>query len=135
MYAVMVEAEFILQNFLVSWWALSNKDELVRRGLAGKDHFCAERDESMQKRGEQFCDRYLSINATLHRNAIFFDDQFVENVLGAYKPIFDMILEFDYSDPPPIPEEYKRVVEAGRAPRKTVVEMFRGVLGVAATKV
>ena len=130
MHGEAVEAEFSLQNFLVSWWAETNKDELRERGLIPHGHFDDDRDASMEKRGGEFCERYLKINSTLHRNAIYFDEEFTEAVRTAYSPYFDVIVTLDYDQPPPIPEEFKDIVESGRAPRRAVVTLFRTMLGV-----
>lgn len=130
-----VEAEFSLQNFLVSWWASTNRDELLERGLLPKGHFDDKRDASMEKRGEEFCECYLKINSTLHKNAIFFDEGFIKAVRAAYTPFFDVIVKLDYQQPPPMPKEFKDVVGAGRAPRRAVVALFRTVLGVSASTV
>lgn len=128
-----VEAEFSLQNFLVSWWARTNRDELVARGLLPPGHFDDGRDHSMEQRGQDFCERYLTINASLHRNAIFFDDAVIEAVRAAYTPFFDVIVDLNYEQLPAMPEEFKDVVEAGRAPRRSVVAVFRKMLGVSAS--
>lgn len=130
-----VEAEFALQNFLVSWWALTNRDELVERGLVTKGHFDDKRDALMEKHGEEFCERYLKINSTVHKNAIFFDESFIEAVRAAYTPFFDVIVKLDYQQPPPMPEEFKDVVDTGGAPRRAVVALFRTALGVSASNV
>jgi hypothetical protein len=125
-----VEAEFSLQNFLVSWWAFTNGDELLERGFVPRGHFDDGPATSMEKRGQEFCERYLRINSTLHRNVIFFDEGFTDAVRSAYAPFFDAIVNLEYDQLPPIPEEFKNVVEAGRAPRRAVVALFRTVLGV-----
>lgn len=130
-----VEAEFSLQNFLVSWWALTNRDELLERGLVHEGHFDDKGDASMEKRGNEFCERYLRINSTLHQNAIFFDEGFVEAVRAAYTPFFYVIVKLDYRQLPPMPAEFKDVVKTGGAPRRAVVALFRTVLGVCGSNV
>jgi hypothetical protein len=130
MYAEMVEAEFHLQTFLVSWWASSNKEELIERGLLPQDHFSEERTDSMEERGFEFCERFLKINSTLHRNALFFDDSFIEEITGAYKPFVDTILNFDYNSIPIMPKELKELVTVGRIPRRAIINKFRALLGV-----
>lgn len=131
MHAAMIEAEFSLQQFLVSWWARSNKAELVEGGYLPPGHFDDKASEPFEKRGVDFCESYLKINATLHRNAMFFEDAFIEGVRSAYQPFFDTILALDYNDPPAMPDAYKDVVNAGRAPRRDVIDKFRAILGVA----
>lgn len=130
MHAEAVEAEFSLQNFLVWWWAVTDRETLIERGLVPPGHFDAGRDASMKERGKEFCERYLKINATLHRNAIFFDEEFIAAVRAAYEPFFDVIVRLDYEQLPPMPEEYEDVVETGRAPRRAVIAPFRELLGV-----
>ncbi len=95
MYAEMIEAEFSLQNFLLSWWAYSNKKELIESGRLPQNHFSEERIGSMETRGVEFRERFLKINSTLHRNALFFDDSFIDAVIDAYKPFFDLIQILD----------------------------------------
>jgi hypothetical protein len=130
MYAEMVEAEFSLQNFLVSWWTHSNKEEITERGNLPNDHFVEGNTDSMEKCGLGFCEKFIKINATLHRNALFFDDSFIEGITGAYRPFFDTILALDYGQIPTMPEEFKDVVTVGRTPRLAVIDKFRAVLGV-----
>lgn len=125
-----VEAEGSLQMFLVSWWATTNKEELEERGFITVGVSDDDRDATMEKRGEEFCGRYLRINATLHKNAIFFKEEFTEAIRAAYQPFFEAITAIDYNALPPIPEQYKDVVESGRAPRRAVVALFRSTLGV-----
>jgi hypothetical protein len=131
MHSEMVEAEFSLQNFLVKWWVNSNKEELLGRGLLPHGHFDEARAESMNKRGLEFCEKFTNINATLHRNALFLDDAFIEGIREAYRPFFDMILELDYNNLPVMPDQFKEVVTVGQAPRKAVIDKFRAALGVA----
>lgn len=128
-----VDAELSLQQFLVSWWAFTNKDELLTRGLVSKDHFDINRSTSMEESGKKFCEAYLKINSTLHKNAIFFKEDFIQAIRNAYEPFFHTILELDYDNPPSIPEEFKDVVEAGSIPRRAVIELFRAMLGVSST--
>ncbi len=66
----------------------------------------------------------------LHKNALYFDDQFIENIGNAYKPFFDLILNMGESKPPEFPDEFKEIVTVGQSPRKSVISLFRGALGV-----
>ena len=123
MYAKMVEAELSLQNFLVSWWAHSNQEELIARGFRSNSDFS-------MKRGVEFCESFTEINAMLHKNALYFDDTFIEDVINAYKPFFDTILAFDETQIPVMPDEFKDVVTVGQTPRRSVINLFRTALGV-----
>jgi len=123
----MIEAEFSLQNFLVSWWGRTNRDEIKRKfpslDLSGSF-------DLMESRGGEFCKGYTEINAELHRNALYFEESFMEAIGRAYSPIFDEIIALDYENPPDLPERYKDIVNAGKAPRLAVINEFRKLLGV-----
>jgi len=123
LYSKMLDAEFSLHNFLVNWWAHSNKEEIIARGFPTKEEFS-------MKRGMEFCEVYTEINAMLHKNALYFDDQFIEKISNAYKPFFDVILEIGESEPPEFPNEFKEIVTVGQTPRKSIISLFRGTLGV-----
>jgi len=131
MYAEMIKAEFSLQNFLVSWWAYSNKEELIERGYLPNNHFDGGRVETMEKRGLEFCETFVEINAMLHNNALFFDDSFIAGITSAYDPFFNIVSKLDYKNLPAIPDLLKNAVTAGRAPRLAVINQFRAALGVA----
>lgn len=66
----------------------------------------------------------------LQNNAVHFDDQFIEDVRGAYSPFFDKILYMDTDNPLPFPDEYADIIEKGRELRQSVISLFRGALGV-----
>ena len=123
MYSKMLDAEFSLQNFLVTWWAHSNREEIVARGFPVRGDFSIEK-------GLEFCEAYTEINSMLHRNALYFDDQFIEETRKAYNPFFDVILSMGDSELPKFPEEFKEIVNVGQAPRKSVISLFREALGV-----
>ena len=119
MHSKMVNAEFSLQNFLVSWWGVTNKEELIDREYLPKDHFSKKRMNSMKQRGAEFSERFTEINATLHKNSLYFDDSFIDGITNAYKPFFDNILDFDYDQPSTMPKELKDVVTIGQVPAVT----------------
>lgn len=123
MYSKILDAEFSLQNFLLAWWGHSNKKELISKGLP-------ESYEFSNQRGLEFCETFTEINAMLHKNALYFDDQFIEDIRQAYKPFVDLILNMDILNPPVFPEDYKDLVSTGQAPRQSVIALFRGALGV-----
>lgn len=123
-YAKMLEAEFSLQNLLVSWWAHSNKDEIIAKG------FSADVGEFTNKRGIDFCDAFTEINAMLHKNALYFNENFIDEIRNAYKPFFDIILYLDKDNLPEFPDEFKDVVTVGQVPRRSVISLFRATLGV-----
>ena len=123
-YAKMLKAEFSLQNLLVSWWAHSNKEEIAAKGIS------ANIGEFSNKRGMEFCELFTEINAMLHENALYFNENFVDEIISAYKPFFDIILNLDEDNLPKFPDEFKDVVTVGQAPRRSVIALFRVTLGV-----
>lgn len=122
-YGKALDAEFSLQSFLVTWWAHSNREELP-------DGACPDGQGFSKKRGLEFCEAFTEINAMLHKNALYFDDQFIEGVRGAYNPLFYEILNMDTSNPPPFPDKYAEIIEKGQQPRKSMISLFRRALGV-----
>lgn len=122
-YEKALDAEFSLQNFLVTWWGHSNREELP-------DDACPDSEGFSNKRGLEFCEAFTEINAMLHKNALYFDEQFIKGVHGAYKPFFDEILYMDTSNPPPFPDEYADIIEKGQEPRQSMISLFRRALGV-----
>lgn len=123
MYSKMIDAEFSLQSFLINWWAHSNREETIDRGFPIQGEFSI-------KRGLEFCEAYAEINAMFHKNALYFDESFIEQITKAYKPHFDMILSIGESEPPEFPNEYKDIVTVGQTPRKSMITLFRRTLGV-----
>ncbi len=132
LYADVIDAEFALQNFLVSWWAYSNADVVRTRGKAAVEWRQADSVESMDVRGRQYCEKFTEINANLHKNAIWFDDTFIEEIGAAFKPFSDRIVSMDWEEIPAFPKEFENLVEVGQAPRRSVVGAFRAILGVTA---
>lgn len=124
-YAKMLDAEFSLQNFLVAWWAHSNREEIAEKGFTVNGEFS-------MKRGIEFCEAFTEINAMLHKNALYFDENFIEEIRSAYKPLFDVILNLNEENPGMFPDEFKDVVTVGQSPRRSVIALFRNALGVGA---
>ncbi|MBE4382399.1 hypothetical protein HJ030_04405 [Vibrio parahaemolyticus] len=126
LYEKMLEAELELQNFLLHWWKVTQE---INHGII-ETRVDVVADESMKRRGEAFCEKFLYINAVLHEKALYFDDHFIESVLNAYKPLFDKVLDLNYKQLSTMPEEFNDIVNKGREPRKEVIDMFRKTLGV-----
>lgn len=115
----MIEAEFSLQHFLLHWWT-----NTVHGSEESTGH------QSMSHRGREFCEKFVYINGTLHQKALYFDDAFIEKIISSYKPFFELINSFDYENMPEMPPEFHDVINAGRQPRKEVINYFREALGV-----
>lgn len=124
LYSKMLSAEFSLQNFLLSWWAHSNKDGKIKEYVQGRNI------EFSMSRGIEFCEKFSEINATLHQNALYFDETFIEKIKKSYKPFVETIMQFDENNIPDLPEQYKDIVNAGQEPRSSVINLFREHLGV-----
>jgi len=123
LYSKMLEAEFSLQNFLLAWWAESNKENL-------KSRYENQKVEFSMARGVEFCEKYTEINAILHKNALYFDNVFIQKITESYKPIFETIMSFDDNNIPAFPEKFKDIITAGQEPRSSVIALFREMLGV-----
>ena len=117
------------RRFFLGWWAATDAPGIAERDLDIPPDI-PQSIELMKKRGRNFCESFTEINASLHKNALFFDDKFIRQVIEAYDPFFKLILNVDYNSLPKLPEQYKDVVAAGRVPRQIVIELFRKSLGV-----
>ena len=124
-----VDAEYSLQTFFLGWWAATDTDEIAERGLSIPSETATPLD-TMKKHGRMFCENFTEINSSLHKHALFFDDEFMQKVTDAYDPFFGLILSIDYNSLPELPEKYKDVVSVGRIPRSRIVNLFRKSLGV-----
>ena len=124
-----VDTEYSLQTFFLGWWAITDIDRIAQKDLdVPKDAESAL--DMMENHGMAFRETFLEINASLHKNALIFDDEFIRQVTDAYRPFFELILNFNYDDIPKLPEEYEDVASAGRIPRSSIVKIFRRSLGV-----
>lgn len=124
-----VDAEYSLQTFFMGWWAATDTEGIAEKGLDIPGDFEQSLD-IMKKHGRIFCEKFTEINASLHKNALFFDAEFIRQITDAYDLFFELILSIDYDCLQKLPEEYKDVVSAGRIPRHIVVNLFRKSLGV-----
>ena len=124
-----VDAEFALQAFFVGWWGATDIEQIAERDLDIPGDY-AQSIEVMRRHGAKFCEHFIAINASLHKNALFFDDRFIRRVIDAYDPFFKLVNCVDYTSLPKLPEQYKDVVSVGKIPRKLVVDLFRKSLGV-----
>ncbi len=124
-----VDAEYSLQTFFLGWWTITDIDEVKGKAL-NLPYPTEDALKIMKENGKKFCEYFLEINSSLHKNALFFDDEFIRGVVDAYDPFFKLILNIDYNSLPRLPEEYKDVVVVGRIPRHFVVKLFREALGV-----
>lgn len=116
----MLEAELSLQTFLMKWAIQDskNKDTFERKNL--------ERDHGME-----FCEKFTEINAELHKNALYFGDDFIQKIIDAYHPFFQLILSIDRENPPEFPDSFHDAITTGKTPRISVINIFRNALGVA----
>lgn len=72
--------------------------------------------------GIKFREKFLEINSSLHRNTLFFEDNFIQGIINAYDLFFQLISSIDYDALAPLPKEYKDVVAVGRVPLHLVVK-------------
>ncbi|MCX5864558.1 MAG: hypothetical protein NTW42_05750 [Deltaproteobacteria bacterium] len=91
----------------------------------------------IQDRALNLSEKYLALNACLHKNELFLEQSLVDEVRSAYKPYVDMaqellgvdcdIQQFQSS----LPNKLEDICEVGDAPRKHVVSQFRRYAGLA----
>lgn len=88
-------------------------------------------------RASRFCDKYLELNAALHKNELFFSPEFLEQVRSVYKPYFELGMECmrgteDLAEKlrQELPETMDEIVAVAERPRLQVVQAFRRAAGV-----
>lgn len=116
LYERMVEADFELKAFLMNIKVKNKK--------------------LIDDRAYKFCEKYLELNALLHKNELFLEQSLIDDVRKIYEPYFEVAKEsmdedFDYEGfGDGLPELLDEVIEVGDSPRKRIVERFRKSAGI-----
>lgn len=116
LYEKMVEADFELKAFLMN----------IKVG----------KKELIDDRAYKFCEKYLELNALLHKNELFIEQSLVDEVRKIYEPYFEaakdsMEEDFDFQGfGEGLPEHMDDLLAVGDTPRKRVVEKFRKSAGI-----
>jgi hypothetical protein len=93
--------------------------------------------EFTELRASKFCEKYVELNAVLHKNELFFSSKVFDEVLSVYTPYFELGMECmrgakDAAEElrATLPETLEEVAAVADAPRLQVVQAFRRAAGV-----
>jgi hypothetical protein len=93
--------------------------------------------EFTEARASKFCEKFVELNAALHKNELFFTEALLEQVRGAYKPYFDLSMDCMRGAESnaeklrqELPETLEEITALAGRPRLQVVQAFRKAAGV-----
>lgn len=127
--AEMLKAEYALQRALMCWWLTATKPgqaALSKMPAAAR----GEIPETLATRTQEFLTAATEIKAMLHKNSLYFTEDFAIAVWAEFEPYVSNFASIDPSDPPPLPTEWRSIIEAGQKPRSAVNVLLRELLGV-----
>lgn len=116
LYEVMIDADFEFKALLLN--IKIKKPDLIR------------------DRATKFCEKYLAMNASLHKNELFLDDEIIDEIICAYKPFFDLAINAMESGKPDeyliasLPDTMEDIIGLGDEPRKRAVKVFKRISGM-----
>jgi hypothetical protein len=90
----------------------------------------------IQDRSVKFCEKYLEINSTIHKNELFLDKEVVSEIRAAYQPLFDFAQSYVETGTvtsevqEQLPRTMDEIFALGDKPRSKMVEIFRKLAGV-----
>jgi hypothetical protein len=97
--------------------------------------------EFTEVRASKFCEKYVELNAVLHKNELFLSSGFLEEVRAVYKPYFDLGVECMRGDGSmaeklrhELPETLEEIAVMADKPRICTVQAFRKAAGVDASQ-
>lgn len=116
LYEHMVDADFELKALLMN--IKIGKQDLIR------------------DRAYKFSEKYLEVNACLHKNELFLEESLVAEVRAAYKPYVDLAQMAMANSIQPetarahLPDRMEEIFAVGDGPRRQVVALFRKHAGL-----
>jgi hypothetical protein len=90
----------------------------------------------IRDRSVKFCEKYLEINSTIHKNELFLDKEVVSEIRAAYQPLFDFAQSYVETGTVTsevqagLPRTIDEIFALGDKPRSKMVEIFRKLAGV-----
>ena len=94
------------------------------------------KSELIKNRSVKFCEKYLEINSTIHKNELFLDKEVVSEIRATYQPLFDFAESYIESGTVPpevqeqLPQTMHEIFALGDKPRTKMIEIFRKLAGV-----
>ena len=85
----------------------------------------------IELRANRFCEKYLELNACLHKNELFISQELSDSVRAAYHPFFE-VAQASLGETPDLsrlksvlPSRIEDIFAVGDLPRKQIVQQFR----------
>ena len=93
--------------------------------------------EFTEARASKFCEKYVELNAVLHKNELFFTEALLEQVRSVYRPYFELGMECMRGTEgaaeklrQKLPETLEAITALAGQPRLELVQAFRKAAGV-----
>jgi len=116
LYSLMVDVEFEIKAFLMN----------IKVGY----------QDGIKERSAKLCEKYLEMNALIHKNELFLEDEVVAEIYDAYRPLFeyaqhyvDSVNKEELSNVE-LPNNMDLIMKIGEQPRKTVLKVFKKLSGL-----
>jgi hypothetical protein len=90
----------------------------------------------VRDRAVKFSEKYLELNACLHKNELFLEESVVQSVRAAYEPYFDLarMVMVEHAELAKfrshLPDGMEEIFAVGDGPRKQTVALFRKYAGL-----
>lgn len=90
----------------------------------------------IEERNKKFAEKYLEINTLLHKNDIYMEDEIIEMVQAAYRPIFDVVSEvigtgeMVHYESLAISGSLEDLSKKAEYPRKMVISRIKEIYGI-----
>ncbi|WP_440903710.1 hypothetical protein ACMZOO_12725 [Catenovulum sp. SX2] len=92
--------------------------------------------KSIEERNKNFAEKYLEINALLHKNELYIEDEIIAMVHEAYRPIFDIVSnvmgsgDIAHYETLKLSGSMDSVSKKAETPRKTVIARLKEIYGI-----
>ncbi|TMO56366.1 hypothetical protein [Pseudoalteromonas phenolica] len=92
--------------------------------------------QGIEERNESFVEKYLKINALLHKNELYIEDEIIAMVHEAYRPIFDIVSDvigsgvIEHYDALELSGPMSSLSKKAAAPRKAVIARLKEIYGI-----
>jgi hypothetical protein len=116
LYSHMVDADFEIKTFLMN--------------------LKVENQDGIEERSRKLCEKYLEMNALIHKNELFLEDEVITAIHNAYSPFFEYAQHYvDSANKEEVshielPNDMDSIMKIGEYPRKMVLKVFKKLSGL-----
>lgn len=92
--------------------------------------------EGIDDRNKKFAEKYLEINALLHKSELYIEDEIVTMVRDTYRPIFDIVSnvigsgDMEHYEPLELSGAMDELSKKAEAPRKVIIARLKEIYGI-----